>query len=130
MKGIQNFDASILEYKDVFRLRPVMPCTGNLDPKTLKKTFDRLNANYKSLAWELEDLLPEAFIEAFLSDHHGTVRKETKIGGKTHRDFTQDGKARLHQYIGDNAMQEDLGAVVDVIRAIRFYLCLPQADSH
>ena len=37
VKGIRNFDSSILEYKDVFLLKPFMPCDGNLDPKTLKK---------------------------------------------------------------------------------------------
>jgi len=128
VKGIRNFDVSILEYKDVFRLRPVMPCTGNLNPKTLEKTFDRLNADYKGLDWELEDLLPEAFIEAFLADHPGAVHREIEIGGKIHRDFTPDGKARLHRYIRDNAIREDLVAVVDVMKALRFYLCLPQLD--
>ena len=126
VKGIRNFDTSILEYKDVFRLQPVMPCVGNLDPKTLKKTFERLNVDYKGLDWELEDLLPADFIEAFLADHPTAVFRTKSIGDKTHRDFTRDGKACLHQYIRNNAMHEDLGAVVDVIRALRFYLCLPQ----
>lgn len=127
--GARVVDTSILEYKDVFRLRPVMPCTGNLDPKTLAKTFDRLNADYKGLDWELEDLLPTDFLDAFLADHPTAVCRTTPIADKIHRDFTSDGKARLHRYIRDNAMQKDLGAVVDVIKAIRFYLCLPQAGS-
>ena len=126
ISGARVVDKSILEYKDVFRLQPVMPCTGNLDPKTLAKTFDRLNVDYKGLDWELEDLLPTDFLDAYLADHPYAVRRTTPIGDKTHRDFTTDGKARLHRYIRDNAMEEDLLAVVDVIKALRFYLGLPQ----
>jgi|GEM_PF-1596570 hypothetical protein len=126
VKGIRNFDTSILEYRDIFRLHPIMPCTGNLDPKALKTTFERLNVDYKGLDWELEDLLPKSFNDAFLADHLGALYRETEMGGKIHRDFTPDGKAQLHRYIRNNAISEDLVAVVDVIKALRFYLCLPQ----
>lgn len=129
VKGIRNFDASILEYKDVFRLRPVMPCKGHFDPKTLKRTFDELNASYKGLDWELEDLLPNEFIDAFLADHQGAVHRETEMGGKIHRDFTSDGKAQLHRYIRDYAIWEDLVTTIDVIKALRFYFFLPQLGT-
>jgi hypothetical protein len=129
IRGARVVDTSILEYKDLFRLRPVMPREGNLDPKTLEKTFDRLNMDYKGLDWELEDLLPTDFLDAFLADCPFAVRRTVPIGGKIHRDFSPDGKARLHRYIKDHAVREDLWAVVDVIRSLRFYLCLPQADG-
>lgn len=126
INGARVVDNSILEYKDVFRLRPVMPSEGNRDPKTLRKAFDRLNFDYRGLDWELEDLLSTDFVETFLTDHPSAISRITRKGKKIHRDFSADGKARLHRYIRDNAKWEDLVAVVDVIRALRFYLYLPQ----
>lgn len=125
VKSLRNIDTSILEYKDVFRLWPVMPCTGNVDPQTLKKTIERLNGDYKGLDWELEDLLPTDFIEAFLVDYPEAVCWTKSIEDKTHRDFTPDGKARFHRYIKDNAIYGDLSAIVELIRSLRFFLNLP-----
>ena len=127
VKGIRNFDSSILEYKDVFLLKPFMPCDGNLDPKTLKKTFERLNDAYKGLVWELEDLLSADFIDAFIAEYPTAVLRTNHVGDKIHRDFSTDGKARLLRYVMDNAMHDDLTGVIDVIRALRFYLHLPRA---
>ena len=125
VKVIRRLDASILEYKDVFRLMPNMPKEGNLDPKTLERTFQRLNAGYQGLDWEVEDLLSHDFIEAFVADHPDAVRQSTERGDMIHREFTPDGKARLHRYVGENAMHVDLRGVIHVIRALRCYLCLP-----
>lgn len=124
IKGARDIDTSILEYKDLFRLFPVMPTTGNLDPGTLQKSFERLNADYKGIDWELEDLMPE-FVEAFIPDCPGAVVNTTAMNGKIHRDLTRDGKARLHQFVRDHAERDDLEAIIDVLRAIRFYLGLP-----
>lgn len=124
VSAARNLDTSILEYKDVFRLWPVLPSGGNLDPKTLQKSFDRENTHYNGLDWELEDLLPEQFFDAFLADHPNAVTKTTSIGGKIHRDLTRDGKAHLHRFVKRYAMHEDLLSVIDVLRAIRFYVCL------
>ena len=66
VKAARSLDTSIIEFKDVFRIHPVMPTTGNLDPKTLQKAFERDNNNYKGLYWELEDLLPDHFFDAVL----------------------------------------------------------------
>ena len=65
VRTARAFDTSILEYKDVFRLWPVMPLPDNLDPGTVEKAFERANARYKGLEWEIEDLLPQEFFDAF-----------------------------------------------------------------
>lgn len=122
----RNLDASILEFKDVFRLHPVMPTTGNLDPKTLQKAFERENGAYKGLDWELEDLVSESFIEAFLAEYPAAIVRTTPIGGKIHRDLTRDGKARLHQFIKKHAMRDDLLDVIELVKALRFYMALPK----
>ena len=120
----RGFDASILEYKDVFLLWPVMPLPDNLDPGTVGKAFERANARYKGLEWELEDLLPQEFFDAFLCDYPEAVARSTSIEGKVHRDLTRDGKARLHRFVKQYAVRDDLGGVIDVLKAVRFYLRL------
>jgi hypothetical protein len=129
INAARNLDASIIEYKDAFRVHPVMPTGGNLDPKTLQKAFERQNGAYKGLDWELEDLVSDQFLQAFLADHPTAVTKTTPIGGKIHRDMTRDGKARLHQFLKKHAMREDLLAVIELLKALRFYMCLPPIAS-
>jgi hypothetical protein len=129
VKMARYIDTSILEYKDVFRLWPVMPLPGNLDPGTVRRIFERENVDYKTLEWELEDLLQEEFIDAFLSEYPGAVVRSRCIGSKVHRDLTPDGKARLHRFIKQHAVRADLGAVIEVLKAIRFYLNLPSATQ-
>lgn len=124
VKMARDIDTSILEYKDVFRLWPVMPLTGNLDPGAMQKTFERENSPYKGLEWELEDLLPQEFVGAFVSEYPGAVARRTSINGKEHRDLTCDGKAHLHRFVKENALRDDLCTVIDVMKAIRLYLNL------
>ena len=124
VRGIRNLDASILEYKDVFRLRPIMPIGGNLDPKTLKVAFERNNLEFKGLEWEVEDLVSPSFVESFSLDFPNLTMRFIKKGDKIHWIMTQDGKARLHRYLAEYAIRSDLDGVVEVIRALRFYLGL------
>ena len=121
-----NLDASILEYKDVFRIQPAMPTTGNLDPKTLQKTFERENGTHVQgarLGARGSDL--GLFLQAFLSEHPTAITRTMPISGKVHRDLTRDGKARLHQFVKKHAMRDDLFCVIDLVKALRFYMCLP-----
>lgn len=118
----RDSDTSVLEYKDVFRLHPVMPFSGNLDPKALQTAFERENAAYKGKDWELEDVLSNDFVETFLSEQPNALVRVLPVGnGRVHRDFTTDGKARLHRYARENAMREDLAGVIEVLKALRFY---------
>lgn len=121
---VRGLDNSLLEFKDLFRLWPVMPTNCNLDPGALQKAFLQENASYKGLEWEIEDYLPDEFVEQFCFDHPTALTRRRSEGGKTHRDFTRDGKARLHRFIRENAMLQDLEPIVNVIKAIRFYLGL------
>lgn len=124
VRAAREFDTSILEFKDVFRLWPVMPLPGSLDPQDMQQTFERENAPYKGLDWELEDLLPEGFVDVFLADQSAAVGRSTPVEGKLHRDLTRDGKARLHRFVKQHAVRDDLVGVIGVLKAIRFYLGL------
>ena len=118
--GAHGWDSGIIEYRDVFRLRPFMPRGGNLDPGELGRRFRVRNGGYEKLDWELEDLVGGDLVQSFVSEHGGVVRDIKCVGGKVHRSFTRDGKAKLHRYLGDYAMRRDVDMVVDVIRSMRY----------
>jgi hypothetical protein len=124
VKEAKKIDTSVLEFRDVFRLWPTMPFKGSLDVRTLKRTFEKHNSDYPGLDWEIEDLLPNNFISAFLSDFPDAVSKNKKVHDKVHRDFTRDGKSRLHKFIKENAILDDLKEIIHLMRALRFYLGL------
>jgi hypothetical protein len=119
---LRVLDTSLLEYKDAFRLQPVMPLPSTLDPGGIQKAFEVSNARYKGLEWELEDLFPEGFIDAFSSEFPGALSNKVSVEGKTHFRLTDDGKARLHRFAKSNAIREDLKGFIEVLKAIRFYL--------
>lgn len=124
VRAARDLDSSLLEYKDIFRLWPVMPVPMKLDPGSVQKTFEDANGRYTGLDWELEDLLPSDFVEVFLSDGRDALVRTTSREGKTHRDLTRDGKARLHYFTKRHAVHSDLTGVVEVLKAMRFYLGL------
>lgn len=120
-----GFDSSTIEYRDVFRMWPIMPRTGSRDAESMRKTCETVNAQYKGLDWELEDLFPDSFLSAFLSEHPDVIVRTSTAHDKVHRDLTRDGKARLHRFVKQHAMRSDLENVVDVLLALRFYLGMP-----
>lgn len=122
VKSARELDSSILEFKDLLRLWPVMPLCTNLDPIGMQRIFERENGDYKGLDWELEDMLPEGFIDAFQAEYPGAVVRTITVRGKVHREFTSDGKARLHRFVKEHAMRSDLSGVIEVLKAIRLYL--------
>ena len=124
LQEARRLDASLLEFKDLFLLQPVMPLTSNLDPISLKKVFERDNQAYKGLDWEPEDLLPESFIACFAEQYPLAVARRNGVNGLAHRDYTRDGKARLHRFIKENAVRQDLLKVIEVLKAMRCYLGL------
>jgi hypothetical protein len=124
VRAARDWDASLLEFKDLFRLWPMMPLTSNLDPISMNKIFEKENEPYKNLEWELEDLLPDPFLECFLEEVPNAVARSTTVNGKTHRDFTRDGKAQLHRFVKQHAMREDLLPVAEALKALRCYLWL------
>lgn len=129
VKRIREVDSSILEFKDVFRLWPIMPLPGNLDPRIVQNGFERENKDYAGLDWELEDILSPDFVEDFLTDFPDAVRCDKHISGKVHREFTQDGKARLHRYVRDYAVHADLCGVIELLKALRYYMGLKEATK-
>ena len=98
VKRTHEFDTSIVEFRDMFRLWPVLPLPVDLDPTSLQKRVESENVAFKGLDWELEDLLPTSLVDAFVDEHPAAVVQSTTVSGKIHRDFDRDGKARLHRF--------------------------------
>lgn len=126
VQGARGIDTSIVEYRDVFRLQPVMPRPGNIDPATLKRTFENENKLYKGLDWELEDLVAEPLMELFLEEHPTALLREARAADAIHRELTRDGKHHLVRFCQKHAALEDLKDVIGVLRALRHYLNLSE----
>jgi hypothetical protein len=124
LQAARSFDVSLLEGKDLFRLMPVMTPAMNLDPIALRKQIESDNEQYKGLDWEMEDLLPDSFMACFLNDQKNAISHTTSVNGKTHREFTRDGKANLHRFIKIYAIRDDLAMVVEVLKVLRSYFGL------
>jgi hypothetical protein len=123
--GAHGIDTSIVEYRDVFRLQPSMPRPGNIDPAALKRSFEKENAPYKGLHWELEDLIAEPLLELFFEEHPAALIREVQVAGAVHRELTRDGKHHLIRFCQDHAAIDDIREVVGVLHALRHYLKLP-----
>jgi hypothetical protein len=119
-----TFDRRLLRYADLFLLHPVMPAVTGLDHVDLRRQIETENAQFKGLDWEIEDLLSERMLLKFESQHGDAIERVQECGGRKHRDFTRDGKARLHKFMSENASLDDLLEVVKLIRALRGYLRL------
>lgn len=124
---ITNFDRRIRRCRDVFLLHPVMPLKRGVDPKTLEDRFDKENAPYRTLDWEIEDLISTDFYRAFESDYPTAIAGHMRLADKIHRNITSDGKRNLLSFIRSYAALEDMLDVVKLLRALRDYLHL-QSD--
>jgi hypothetical protein len=124
VRAAGQFDASILEFRDVFRLWPSMPRAGTLDPKGLESAFHKENQIYKGLDWELEDLLMPDFLRSFHSELPRAISRVFTVNDRSHYEFAQDGKSQFHRYIRENAVHADLVNVIETLRSLRYYLGL------
>lgn len=125
VNGARAVDSSIIEYRDVFRLRPVMPKTGSLDPKALQRSFDQLDSTWKGLTWELEDLISQPLIELFIEEYPAALISSATISGFTHREFTRDGKSNLVRFCREHADLDSLSLLVETLHSLRHYMNLP-----
>lgn len=124
----RRIDTSVLEYKDVFCLRPIMPLTENRDPGALRRSFEAANEPYRGLDWELEDLISESLTVKFLDASPDSLQRSQQINGRVHRDWTLEGKAQLHAFVKQNAVHSDLSDVVHVLRALWHYFGMKPAS--
>lgn len=130
VRSTPQFDIRLTEFKEMFLLRPMMPLTNNCDPNAIRSLVENANALYRNLDWELEDLFPLGFLNAFDAEYVSAVKRTTVVGDKTHRDLTSDGKAQFHRFVKQNALLSDLEGLVETMRAMRSYVGLPVPLPH
>jgi hypothetical protein len=116
-----EFDRRLRRCGDLFLLHPVMPVAAGADHATLQRRFADENASFGRLDWEVEDLVSERLLTDFEAVHPGAVMHRFGGGGRTHREFTREGKFRLHEFVRKHARLEDVIEVVKLIRALRDY---------
>ena len=118
-------DASVVEYRDIMRIRPNMICgCGSVDLEDLRMEFERRNEVFEGLDWELEDLLRVGFVEAFCAQLSNSLERRHEVAGRVHWELTRKGKRELNRFARTEASLEDLGGVVCAMRSLRFCLGL------
>jgi hypothetical protein len=120
-----EFDRRLHQFSELFLLRPIMSLADGADHATLRRRFEQENAVYKGLDWEVEDLLSPELLAKFDDEKPRATLQEVTCGGRSHREFTREGKFELHDFASRNARLEDLIEVVKLIRALRDYHRLP-----
>lgn len=125
-QAIQNArvaDASIVEFRDIFRIRPSMVWgVGGVELTDLRMQFERSNRAFEGLDWELEDLLDSRFVEAFCTQMAGSLRRKHELAGRVHWELTHKGKRELNQFAKVAATLEDMRGVIGTIRSLRYCL--------
>lgn len=124
VRSAPQWDIRLTEFKEMFRLRPIMPQTNNRDPDAIRSLIEKANAPYKGLDWELEDLFSTSFLDAFDEEYVSAVSHKSVIADKIHRDLTPDGKAHFHRFVKRNALLSDLDGVIAIVQTMRSYVGL------
>jgi hypothetical protein len=120
VKVLRGVDTSVIEFRDVFLLHPVMPIPGMLDAATVQSAFAKSNLDAKGIDWELEDLIDDGLFRDFVHENPGAVRNTLKSGGFVHRELTRDGKAQLLRHVKQYAVLADMQKVISTLRTLRY----------
>lgn len=123
-QGMCKSNRSILENKNVFLLRFHMPRRSR-DAGPLTNHIKSENAACSTLDCEVEDLLAESLLLAYLDTAPSHLKCKQTLGNETHREWNWDGKDGLLKFTEQYANLSDLTKIVETIKSIRFYLGLP-----
>lgn len=114
------------EYRDVFLLFRRMPRTSR-DPVQLGKATTKENASWKRLDCEIEDLLGADLLQSFVKQATRPLRREPIFLDSAHHFEFHDGvKSELFRFVKERARLDDIHAVVEVLKSLRFYLGLAE----
>jgi hypothetical protein len=121
---VLRLDRSAFEFRDIVALRPVCPEFTKPDPQDRKHECDLVNLPYKTLDWEIEDVLSQRLFQEFEKNHADKVSRRECEGDKTHYELTVSGKTALHRLVQTESTLEDLDGVVEVVKMVRTLLGL------
>lgn len=121
LKSASELDSRLRHGAELFHLRPVMPLRSGAEPEVMLRRYERENAPFQTLDWEIEDLLPDSMVAVFEADHRTAVTRKREAGGRIHRDLTRDGKHHLLSFARTYATLSDVMEIVRLLRALRDY---------
>ena len=119
IEDVANIDRSVMEFRDILRLWPVMPQQVGGAPDKVRRTTELENAAFCGLDWEIEDTLSATLMARFAAEFPHTIRQRLTSGERTHFELTREGKRELHGLIHREASLEDVSGVVEVLRSLR-----------
>lgn len=118
-----------LRWRDVFLLQRQYP-TDTRDLKQIELRVKALNAPWKSHNCEIEDLLPELMIELFNEQHSKCFSRDpVQVAGRWHYEFAVATKGALCTQVERLAMPEDLSEIINVLKALRFFLAVKPSEG-
>lgn len=116
-------------YVHVFLLKRRYPPVRPGSPSFLDG-LKEINREWEGIDCEMEDLLSPGLLDAFCEEHPGALRRDPVIRGDGHHhEWTPDGKARLHRFVRDHAMLDDLTDLVRLLRYVRWVFDLPNGHA-
>lgn len=124
LKMACEIDRRVIRYQDLFLLHPLMPpANGDAGP-VVEQRAQSLNASCWDLDWEIEDLVSEDLHKEFRACYPNAITNEVSRSGRTHRDFTRDGKAEFKRFVLREATVDDMVDLVRLVCALRDYVGL------
>jgi hypothetical protein len=131
-KAFGELAAQYLEYRkwrDIFLLHRIIPRSSR-DPKYLERLVAEANHSSRSLDCEIEDLIAKDLVEDYVDMNPNAITKALAvIGDAFHVDFVKGQKGRFCGFVEQNALVEDVVAIVEVLKALRYFLGLaPDGD--
>ncbi|HEV7285275.1 MAG TPA: hypothetical protein VGN75_10485 [Kaistia sp.] len=112
-------------WQDVVLLHPHMPRADFFSDPSVAARATQLNAPYRGLVWEIEDVVGEDLKRRFDMSHPDVASRTTLCGDRTHRELTHDEKREFQAFVAASACIADLEGVVALIQALRSYAGLP-----
>ena len=125
LKAACDFDRRLIKYKDLFLLNPVMPTCFPHDATVLAGMTETANRPFRTLDWEVEDLISDAVLQNFERTYPQAVKSKRSDGGRTHRELERLAKPELKRFVLQHAQMHDLKEIVLLIKALRSYFDLP-----
>ena len=125
IQDILNIDRSVVEFRDILRLRPVMVYGECTTPDALVEMSELSNADFRGLDWEIEDTISSRLMDVVGEQLPHAIRGRVTIGGRTHVELTREGKRELHRIIHREGTLTDLSGVVRIARTLRSIFGLP-----
>lgn len=114
------------EYRDVFLLFRKMPRTSH-DPVQLGNATTKENAPWKRLDCEIEDLLGADLLQRFVKQATRPLRRDPMfLESAHHYEFHEGVKPDLFRFVKERANLDDVRAVAEVLKSLRFYLGLAE----